>query len=157
MPSLAHRHCRNHHAEHERHQNRRHEPGSRMLVKGHLAILSDGKARQKPGVPSARKGQLFLLPARRGRLLLLRRLFRGLLAVALVLLGHRLGLARCRGLRGFVGTLLLIGHSISFRGNLKSIFRYFGKLGLFLRYTMDSSDIFDLRQYFCPKWAPARD
>jgi hypothetical protein len=36
-------------------QNRRHEPGSRMLVKGHLAILSDGKARQN-GRPVSPEG-----------------------------------------------------------------------------------------------------
>ena len=74
---------------------------------------------QKKSLASARPSS----SSQNGELLLLSGLVGGRLAIALVLLGGGLGLIRRDGLRGFIGTLLLIGHSISFENNLKTIFQ----------------------------------
>jgi hypothetical protein len=77
------------------------EPAARTTLGSHRKRSSGGpclaRSRQRPGFSSVRKG----------RLLLLRRLLGVLLAVALVLLRGGLDLGRRRGLRGFVGALLL--------------------------------------------------
>jgi hypothetical protein len=60
----------------------------------------------------------------KGRLLLLLGLPSALLAIALILLRGGLGLILRGGLGGFIGTLLLIGHSISFQKTQKLFSRY---------------------------------
>jgi hypothetical protein len=97
------------------------------------------RAAQKVSPATCRASSL-----QKGRLLLLRRLLRALLAIALILLRGGLGLILRGGLGGFIGTLLLIGHSITFRENLKTIFRYIDKLRSILGNTMAMRVLFIL-------------
>ena len=89
--------------------------GTSQSLNGALSIIAyplKKKARQSAGLSSAQKGKLLLL-----------RLLVAGLAITLVLLRGRLGLAWRDGLGGFIGSLRLCAHSISSKKYLKPIFQ----------------------------------
>jgi hypothetical protein len=117
-----------------------------QVVAGKPGIMHRKKARRAPGlVSSAQWGKL---------LLLLRLLIVLLLAITLILLRGGVALALAGGLRGFILNLLFIGHSISFKEDLKSIFQVLLQYSVFPgKYNNFRFFIFVCKEIQSKQWA----